>query len=156
MEIDYSYSNTNSKSPDNSYVPRDIATPPGNLKPGANIAYPTIVIEVGHRHERWDKLKRDARNKASAASTTIQVVIGIKLFTSHFRMFWGCRSPTGRGMNIQDTTPKLDARTPTNLIFTISKALVFFGVPAHLLPVSPTPNLDLPIEILRVAVRRFF
>jgi hypothetical protein len=59
-------------------------------------------------------------------------------------------------MNIRDVTPKLDSQTPTNLVFVIPKALVFFGVPAHLVPVTPTPNLDLPIETLRVAVRRFF
>jgi hypothetical protein len=129
MQIDYPYSPTHSKLTDNSYVPRDITIPPSKLKLGSNFAYPTVVIEVGHHHESWKHLKDDARTKAFTARTSIQVFVGIKLYTSDYQMFWACRSPTGGGMNIQDETPKLNAQTPTNLVFTIPKQLIFFVMP---------------------------
>jgi hypothetical protein len=44
----------------------------------------------------------------------------------YYQMFWGRRPPTGRGMNIQDSTPKLDATTPTNRIFSLPK-LIFWA-----------------------------
>jgi len=152
MQVDYRYNGRASKSPDNSFVPRDIQVPPAKLKPGTNIPYPTVVIDVGHKHEGWKKLKRDARTKAFTRMTSIQILVGIKIFTSHFRAFWARRSATGTGMNIQETTPKLDARVPTNLTFTLPKNLVFWGVPQPNWPVTPTPNLTLHMETLRLAI----
>ena len=156
MQADYRYNDRASKSPDNSYVPRDIQVPPAKLKPGTNIPYPTIVIEVNHNHEGWNKLKRDARTKALARMTSIQIIIGITIFTSHFRIFWARRSATGTGMNIQQTTPKLDAQVPTNLTFTLPKNLVFWSVPQPNWPVTSTPNLILQIDTLRLAIADLF
>jgi hypothetical protein len=124
MQIDCRYDDRSSKSPDNSYVPRGILIPPAKLIPGTNIPYPTVVVEVGHRNESWRRLKRDARTKAFAPMTSIQVLIAIKIYTAHFRVFWASRSMTGVGMRIEHS-PKLDIQTPTNLSITIPKTLVF-------------------------------
>ena len=156
MQVDYKYDDQSSKSPDNSFVPRNIQAPPAKLKPGTNIPYPTLVIEVYHKHEGWKELKRDAKTKAFSQMTSIQIIIGIKLFTSHFRVFWAHRSPTGTGMNIQGTTPKLDVQIPTNLTFTLPKSLVFWSVPQVSWPVTPTPNLILHMETLRMAIADLF
>lgn len=156
MQVDYRYNDRASKSPDNSFVPRDIQVPPAKLKLGMNIPYPTIVIEVGHNHEGWNKLKGDARMKAFSRMTSIQIIIGIQIFISDFRVFWARRSATGTGMNIQQTTPKLDVQVSTNLTFTLPKNLVFWSVPQSNWPVTPTPNLILQIDTLRLAIADLF
>lgn len=51
IQVDCRYNGQASKSPANSFVPQVIQIPPAKLKPGTNIPYPTVVIEVGHRHE---------------------------------------------------------------------------------------------------------
>ena len=117
-----------------------------------NIPYPTVIIEVGHRNESWKRLKQDAGTKAFAHQTSIQVLIAIKIYTAHFRVFWASRSMTGVGMKIEQSSPKLDIQTPTNLSITIPKQLVFWGVPPVNHPVTSTPDLILQLETLRVAI----
>jgi len=46
MQVDYKYNGRSSKSSDNSYIPRDIQVPPAKLKPGTNIPYPAVIVEV--------------------------------------------------------------------------------------------------------------
>lgn len=84
--------------------------------------------------------------------TSVQVLIGVKIYTHDIRVFWARRSPTGTGMNIQETTDKFDAQTPTNATLTIPKALIFWGVPAANMPPTPTQNLVLYLETLRLAI----
>ena len=62
----------------------------------------------------------------------------------------------GIGMDIQEMTPKLDAQTSTNLIFTLPNQLVFWSVAPANWPVTPTPNLILHIENLSPIVSEVF
>lgn len=84
--------------------------------------------------------------------TSVQVLIGVKIYTHDIRVFWARRSPTGTGMNIQETTDKFDAQTPTNATLMIPKAFIFWGVPAANMPPTPTQNLVLYLETLRLAI----
>ena len=105
------------------------------------------MFEIAHRNESYAKLKRDARRKAFAAGTSIQVVVCIKLYNRHFQVFWGRRAAAGRGMKIVKQTPKLLANRMTRRVFNIPASLIFWGVPA--LPPLPSQCLPLRLEILR-------
>ena len=81
--IDYRYSALSTKSPDCSYIPRDITSPPAPLQPQYNnTPFTTWVFEVAHGHESWKQLKNDARITAFCAQTSIQVLVGIKFMVS--------------------------------------------------------------------------
>jgi len=81
--IDYRYSALSTKSPDCSYIPRDITSPPALLQPQYNnTPFPTWVLEVAHGHESWKQLKNDARITAFSAQTSIQVLVGINFIVS--------------------------------------------------------------------------
>lgn len=88
--------------------------------------------------------------------TSIQVAIGVKIYKRHIRCFWGSRRANGADMTIREQTPKLDAQQVSATDFTIPKHLVFWGVPPHLLPPTPTPALILPFETLRIAISDLF
>jgi len=81
------------KGPDVSFIPVNIQIPsakaqPGTAKPGfISAAFPTIVFEIAHHHEPWHILLHDAREKAFFAHTSVQIVVGIKLFAKHFKAF---------------------------------------------------------------------
>ena len=57
----------------------------------------------------------------------------------------------GHGMHIQRQTEKLDLYAACDVMFTIPKSLVFWGVP---LPPTPTPTLD--IGSIQVQIRVMF
>jgi hypothetical protein len=152
--IDYRYSALSTKSPDCSYIPRDITTPPALLQPQYNnTPFPTWVFEVAHRHEGRTQLKNDARRKAFSAQTSIQVLVGIKIYSQHFKVFWAKRSHTGVGMTIQRTSPKLRIDQPTGIIFRIPANLIFWGCPQ--IPNLPSPSCPLPLDRLRLLLARF-
>ena len=111
------------------------------------------VFEVAHRHEDWSRLKNDARTKAFSAQTSIQVFVGIKIYSQHFKAFWARRSPTGVGMNIERASPKLRINQPTGIVFRIPANLIFWGCPQ--IPNLPSPSCSLPLERLRVLLARF-
>jgi cobalamin biosynthesis protein CobD/CbiB len=118
--------------------------------------YPTLVFEVAHRNESWRRRKDDARNKVFSRLTSIQVVIGVKIYAHHFRAFWAHRRTNpNHGMSIQQTTEKLDVKLVTQDIFRIPSQYIFFGVPANMVPLIPTPSLDLKLEKIRNAIARF-
>jgi hypothetical protein len=157
--LDYFYTATSKKSPDGSFTPRDIRIPPaiaipGTIKPGrVGSAYPTLVFEFAHRHEGWQRLKDEARERAFAAMTSIQVFVGVKIYTSDFQAFWARRSPTGVGMNIVQSTAKLPVANPTNIVFMIPAVEIFWGCgPNYQLPPLPSANLVLSLEHLRLAI----
>lgn len=130
--------------------------PPARLKPGTNVPYPTVVLEVAHKIESWRRLKDDARKKAFSRMTSIQVVIGIKIYERHIRCFWGSRGANGTDMVFREQTSKLDVQQASAIVFTIPKDLVFWGVPCHLIPTTSGPALILPIETLRIAISDLF
>jgi hypothetical protein len=139
------------KSPDLSFRPRALTVPPGKyqIRRAANEHYPTMVIEVAYRNESWRRLVDDARRKAFAAQTSIQIVLGIKIYNHHFQCFWGRRSARGYGMNIIQQTDKLARNTPTNDVFSIPRALFWWGIPPANVPLTATQNYDLPMDWVR-------
>jgi len=152
--LDYRYSALSTKSPDASFVPRDITSPPALAQPEWNNApYPTWVFEVAHSNEGWDRLKNDARMKAFSAQTSIQVFVGIKIYSQHFRVFWARRSPVGHGMRIQRTSPKLRINQPTGITFNIPATLIYWGCPN--VPPLPSPNIPLRLDVLRRRIMNY-
>src|SRR5436305_7224755 len=154
---DYEWSPRGSKSPDYSYLPRDITIPPANpnpksIRPGfVGRPYPTMVVDIAVENESWRRLKDGARAKAFSRLTSIQVFVGVKVYKNTFRAIWGKRRAVGHGMHIQQQTEKLDLHAVSNVMFTIPKSLVFWGVPLPL-PPTPTPDLILLIETFRLAI----
>jgi hypothetical protein len=154
--IDYAYGNRSVKSPDSSYVPDGITIPPAKAFPHSNppCAFATVVFEIAHRNESWNQLISDARRKAFSLTTSIQVAIGIKIYTKKYRMFWRRRARSGNGMCIRKITPKLDMKTATRRVFNIPADLIFWGCPA--LPPLPSPMLPIRVETFRKAVEKVF
>jgi hypothetical protein len=148
--IDYAYGNRSVKSPGSSYVPDGITIPHSN----SLYAFATVVFEIAHRNESWKQLISDVHRKAFSSTTSIQVVIGIKIYTNKYRMFWGRRARSGNGMCIRKITPKLDMKTATRRVFNIPADLIFGGCPA--LPPLPSPMLPIRVETFRKAVAKFF
>ena len=111
-----------------------------------------MVVEVAVENESWRRLKADARRKTFSRLTSIQVFVGVKVFKKSFRAIWGQRRPVGHGMHIQQQTDKLDLDTVTNVTFRIPKNVIFWGVPLHLLPQTPTQDLILEMETVRLAI----
>ena len=59
------------------------------------------------------------------------------------------------GANILfSTNGMLSVDVPTLLSFTLPAHLLFFGVPANLIPATATPNLVIPLERIRIAIQR--
>jgi len=52
----------------------------------ANIPYPNAVFEIAHRPESWAKLLDNSKRGALSPSTSIQAVIGMKIFRNHISL----------------------------------------------------------------------
>jgi hypothetical protein len=137
---DYVWRTRNAKSPDASFIPVNIVIPPAKVQPGTakpgsvGVAFPTIVFEIAHHNEPWHILLRDAREKAFSAQSSVQVVIGVKLFKKEFKAFWAKRHAQGRGMKIMRMTEKIKLDQPTRRFFLIPANLIYWGcphIPAH-------------------------
>jgi len=101
---------------------------PGTATPNyPGLAYPTIVFEVSHTNETWLQLINDVRSKAFSLNTTIQVYVGLKIYTNHIRAVWGKRGTRGQGMKVMHVTHKFRIDRPTNLKFRIPASLIFWG-----------------------------
>jgi hypothetical protein len=153
--LDYKYDNTHKKQPDSSYTPRDLTCPPALPQPEyRDDPYPTFIIEIAHKHEPWAQLRADARYKAFSQYTSIQIVVGVKIYSKHMKWFWAKRANVGHGMKIMRTTPKMKIDRPTTRVFNLPANLVFWGLPA--LPPLPTPDFPLRLEALRRRIERYF
>lgn len=123
------------KSPDASFIPVNIRIPPAKVQPGTakpgfiGAAFPTIVLEIAHHHEPWHVLLRDAREKAFSARTSVQVVVGIKLFKSHFKVFWAKRHRQGRVVKVMRMTEKLRLDRTTREFLLLPSNLIYWGCP---------------------------
>ena len=163
------------KSPDQSFVPLAILSPPALIIPGTTGApYPTLVIEVSKTHESYNDLFNDAAIKHFSANTTVRVWVGVKLYDGHggrFRCMFRLRDPINDGILAGSgaTTGFLYIHQPTDIEFVIPKSEIFWGVnpplpptrsvvpgpnalPAPQAPGTPTDDLVLPLEELRVVV----
>ena len=115
-------------------------------QPVNNQIYPTFVLEVGYMHESYPELLRDAVNKHFSPLTSIQLYLGIKIHKVSRRFQTVVRD---RVNILFETNGLLSVDTPTLLSFTLPKRLLFFGVPAHLIPPTSTPDLIIPLERVR-------
>jgi hypothetical protein len=153
--LDYKYDNTHTKQPDSSYTPRDLTCPPALPQPEYdNIPYPTFVIEVAHKHEPWEQLRADARYKAFSRQTSIQIFVGVKIYTKHMKLFWAKRAAVGHGMKIMRTSPKIKINQPTTRVFNLPANLIFWGLST--LPPLPTPDFPLHFQTLRQTIELHF
>ena len=163
------------KSPDQSFVPCSILSPPSLIIPGTIAApYPTMVIEVCKTHESYNDLFDDAAIKHFSAQTSVQVWIGVKLYDGHggrFRCMFRLRDPINNGILAGSgaSTDFLSIHQPTNIEFVIPKSEIFWGVnpplpptrsivpgpnalPPPQAPGTPNDDLVLSLEVLRDAV----
>ena len=156
--LDYFYTPTANKSPDMSFTPRDIQIPPAlipnTIKSGrVRTAYPTLILEYAHRNESLKTLKENARKKAFTAATTIRVLIGVKFFKSAFQAFWA-RRLAASGMNIVETTTKMDSFSPTlagGHSYPCNRNILGCG-PNYPLPPLASPTLTLSMDRMRHAI----
>jgi hypothetical protein len=160
------------KSPDQSFVPISISSPPAHIIPGTrNGPYPTMVIEVAKTNESYQELLDDCALKHFSNTTSVQVWIGVKLMDSlggRMRCMFRLRDQTNGGVLAGSgaTTGFIPLTQPTTIQFVIPKARIFWGVnpplppttmaipgpdalPPQAIPGSITDDLILPLEDLR-------
>ena len=155
------YDNESKKSSDNSFAPTSRQSPPAKTIGNSNVIYPTFTIEVGKSHESWDQLFRDAESKHFAADTSVAIYLGIKIFTQTQRMkvcllqrdfvqgFGYLHPPLAQ-------TGYLDVNTPCNTTIVVPKHIIFFGVPAAMVPMTVTPNYQLNVDLIRRRVMDYW
>ena len=162
--IDYVYRSgprVHSKQPDSSFIPANIQIPPAKPQPGTvragvvGVAFPTVVFEVAHCHESWALLLQDAREKAFSRQTSVQLVVGIKLFKHEFKVFWARRGRRGHGMKVMRMTEKIRYDRPTGKFLLLPSRLIFWGCPQA--PAHVGNNFRLSLEQYRryVTARNF-
>ena len=73
------------KSPDNSFTPANLQSPPGKT---TNVLYPNFTIEVGKSHESLGQLLRDAEEKHFALITGVVIYLRIKIYPTQRMRVW--------------------------------------------------------------------
>jgi hypothetical protein len=172
---EYRWTVGSEKSPDQSFVPQTIASPPAGIIPGTvGAPYPNLVIEVSKAHESYNDLFEDAGTKHFSPNTTIQIWVGVKLYDGHggrFRAMFRLRDPINHGILAGSgaSTGFLPIHEQTTIEFILPKNRIFFGVnpplpptlaivpgpdalPPPQMPGMPTDDLILLLEELREAV----
>ena len=97
----------------------------------------------------------DARTKAFARTTSIQVYVGLKVYARHMRAMWGRRNANGHGMRLVRVTPKFPIGQQTGLRFRIPTQLIFWGCPA-IPPHMTAQHCVIPLEAFRQALYPMF
>ena len=150
--IEWYFQAGSEKSPDQSFRPLNIQVGLNlaKLVPGSNsIIYPTFAIEVGRSHETYPQLLDDAELKHFSPMTSIQVWLGIKLFTQTARMKVALKVRNNNLGYGSDPTQliesdKISLLQPTNVEIIVPKNRIYFAVPpAQVPPTSrtlPGPN----------------
>ena len=148
------------------------------LVPGSNaIIYPTFIIEAGKTHESYPQLLDDDEQKYFSPLTSIQVWLGIKLFSQSERMKVAVKFRNNSLGYGSDPALFIESETlpifqPTTLQIIIPKDRIYFAVSQHqipktritvpgqnVLPVPAAPNgvIDdfvVPVETIRQSVAR--
>lgn len=150
---EYRWTAGSEKSPDQSFVPKNIVSPPALIIPGTiSGAFPTMVIEISKIYESYNDLLDDAAIKHFSTQTSVQVWIGVKLNYGHggrLRCLFRLRDPVNGGIlaNSGATADYISLHQPTSIEFIIPKSEVFWEstLPYHRhnrpFP-APTPFLN--------------
>jgi len=176
---EYRWTAGSEKSPDQSFVPRNITSHPALIIPGTIAgAFPTMVMEISKTHESYNDLFDDAVIKHFSMQTSVRIWIGVKLYSGHggrLRCMFRLRDPVNGGIlaNSGATTDYISLHDYTSIEFIIPKSEVFWGVnpplpptqstvpgpdvlPPPQVPGTPTDDLVLPIEELRDAALAYW
>ena len=148
------------KSPENSFRPRDLQSPPGRPIGNTNVLYPTFTVEVAKSHQSWDRLIADADTKHFANITGVMVWLGIKIYPAQRMRVCLLERDTIQGFGSLDpplaSTNFIDTTVPCEEQIMIPKRLIFHGVPIPLVPPTSTPDYVLDLEIIREAIHTNF
>jgi hypothetical protein len=152
------YDGNSKKSPDNSFVPATIQSPPGRTIGNTNVCYPTFTVEVGKSHESWDELLRNAAEKHFAQVTGVMIHLAIKIYPSKRIRVGLLERNVPQGYGYVDPpladTGFLDIHNPCGITLVVPKRLIFFG--ATVVPPTVTPDYNLPVDIIRRRVLQFW
>lgn len=144
------------KSPDNSFRPTFLQSPPGRFIGSSNVLYPNFTVEIAKSHESWDQLLSDANAKHFSPLTGIVVWLGIKIYNSERMRV--CLSEWDKVQGYGAVDPPLACtgfirtNVPCNASITIPKRLIYYGVPNGLIPTTISPDYILDLNIVREAV----
>jgi len=144
------------KSPDNSFRPRNLQSPPGRPIGNTNVLSPTFTVQVAKSHESWDRLIADAGTKHFANITGVMVWLGFKIYPTQRMKVCLLERDTVQGFGSLDpplaSTNFIDTTVPCQEQIIIPKRLIFHGVPIALVPPTSTPDYVLDLEIIREAI----
>ena len=146
------------KSPDNSFLPKNIQCPPGRFINNTNVPYPTFTVEISKSNETWPQLLREADERHFSPLTGVMVWLGVKIFpeTDQMRVCLKERDPiTGHGSLDPPITGYISTDVPCQATITIPKRLIYHGVPNQLIPPTTTPDYILDLELIREAINSF-
>jgi hypothetical protein len=148
------------KSPDNSFRPTHLQSPPGRHIGNSNVLYPNFTIEVAKSHESWDRLIADGISKHFSPMTGIVLWLGIKIYRSERMRVCLLERDMAQGFGALNpplaSTGFISTTEPCNASIVIPKRLLFHGVPTALIPPTLTPDYVLDLNILRVAIDKNF
>ena len=154
------YNDGSKKSPDNSFTPANLQSPPGKAIGTTNVLYPNFTVEVGKLHESWEKLFRDAEGKHFAPITGVVVYLGIKIFPTRRMRVCLLERDAVRGFGYLNPplaqTGYIDINITCNIVIVVPKRLIFFGVPPALVPHTVTPDYNLDADIIRRRVLKYW
>jgi hypothetical protein len=156
--LDWLYNGTSKKSPDNSFTPANLTSPPRKYIGTTNVLYPNFTVEVGKSHESWDGLFRDCEEKHFAVMTGVVLYLRIKIYPSTLIRVCLLERDFVRGHGYANPpfgqTGLVDISVPCNDTFVVPKRLIFYGDPAP--PPTITPDYILPIELIRRRVCKYW
>jgi hypothetical protein len=154
------YDGGSKKSPDNSFTPAYLQSPPGKTIGTTNVLYPNFTVEVGKSHESWDQLFRDAEEKYFAPITGVVVYLGIKIYPTKRMRVCVLERDAVQGFGYLNPplaqTGFIDINVPCNITIVVPKRLIFFGVPPALVPPTVTPDYNLDVDIIRRRVLKYW
>ena len=148
------------KSPDNSFCPTHLQSPPGRHIRNSNVMYPNFTIEVAKSHETWERLIAEGISKHFSPMTGIVLWLGIKIYPSERMKVCLLERDMAQGFGALNpplaSTDFISTRDPCNVSIVIPKRLLFHGVPIALIPPTMTTDYVLDLNILRVAIDKNF
>ena len=148
------------KSPDHSFRPTHLQSPPGRHIGNSNVLYPNFTIEVAKSHESWGRLIANGVTKHFSPMTGIVLWLGIKIYPSERMRVCLLERDTTQGFGALNpplaSTGFIDTTVPCTASIVIPKRLLYYGVPIALTPPTLTPDYILDFDIIREAIDENF